>query len=76
MPRVAPLAQAAKKYTDLEALPSLHLRALVDDEGTLRFGWWARNENLKGVKLPPLDPHGKALGAGGRGAAPGARRSA
>lgn len=41
-------------------------RALVDDEGTLRFGWWPRNENLKGTKLPPLEPHSKALGVANR----------
>ena len=38
-------------------------RALVDDEGTLRFGWWEGNARLMGPTLPPLDPAGHALSA-------------
>jgi len=36
-------------------------RAIVDDEGILRFGWWPANEGLKGAALPSLDPLGKSL---------------
>ena len=31
-------------------------RAVVDDAGTLRFGWWARNERLKGAEQAPPEP--------------------
>ena len=36
-------------------------RAVVDDAGTLRFGWWARNERLKGAEQAPPEPRGAAL---------------
>ena len=37
-------------------------RAVVDDSGTLRFGWWAPNERLKGTEQPPPEPRGATLG--------------
>jgi len=43
-------------------------RAFVDDAGTLRFGWWAQNEALKGDELPPLAPRGSPLSPTNRSA--------
>ena len=41
-------------------------RAVVDDEGTLRFSWWEANEGLKGGELTPPEPSGRALSKANR----------